>query len=151
MSTDQLSPNAWLLDFGQGFHAAVGTRVLLQLIDQPCLHQVPCTPPHCQNVLRWQGKLLPVMDMAALLGGAPLSVNLLAVAAYQDKPADSTRFVAFRLASPPAAIIVGDEQSCALPVHPSVWAKFAISCFGHRGEAIPIPNLERIFSAISEP
>jgi len=141
-------PNAWVLDFGPGLRAAVGTRVLLQITDHPALHNIPCTPAHCRSVFSWQSRLLPVMDMAAALGGAPLVPHLLVVAGYVAQPGAPTSFGALLLASPPVAVIAGDEQACSLPEHPAGWSEFAISCFGHRGDAIPVLHLGRVFSAV---
>jgi chemotaxis signal transduction protein len=124
--------------------AAVGTRVLLQILDAPSLYEVPCTPDYCHSVLSWQGRLLPVMDMAARLGEAPQAGRLVAVAGYQDGPNGAVHFGALLLAAPPQAIAVGDAQSCALPE--SFPSQYAISCFDHEGEAIPILHLARIFS-----
>lgn len=143
-------PNAWLLDFGPGLLAAVGTRVLLQIMEDPALHTVPYTPPQCRNVLSWKGRLLPVIDMAALLGGAPLSSRLLVVAAYREQSGEALRFGAFLLSSPPVAITVDDDQACPLPEQPGAWSKFAVSSFGHQGEAIPVLHLARIFSSLPD-
>ncbi len=139
-----LPPNAWLLDFGTSLRAAVGTRVLLQILDAPKLHEVPCTPAWCHSVLSWQGRLLPVMDMAVCLGEAPQERRLVAIAGYQDRPGGTLHFGALLLAAPPQAIAVGDAQSCALPE--TFPAEFAISCFDHEGAAIPVLHLARIFS-----
>ncbi len=149
MAAERLSaqrPNAWLLDFGQGMRAAVGTRVLVHIIDNPQVHRVPCTPPHCHGVVAWQGKLLPVLDMAARLGAAVQMPRLLAVAAYQDRPEEPARFGALLLAALPVAIAAGDAQSCALPEQPAEWGRYACSCFEHQEEAVPVLHLGRIFS-----
>jgi len=149
MATDQLSamrPNAWLLDFGQNLRAAVGTRVLLQIIDNPQLHAVPCTPPYCHRVVSWQGRLLPVMDMAARLGAEPQAARLLAVAGFREQPDEPTRFAALLLSAAPVAIAVADGQSCPLPEHPLGWSNFALSCFEHQESAVPILHLGHIFS-----
>ncbi len=141
-----LRPNAWLLDFGQTLRAAVGMRVMLQIIDSPKLHSVPCTPPHCHSVFFWQGRLLPVVDMAVILGNGPQKPHLLAIAGYQEQSGDPTRFGAFLLSAPPVAIIVGNDQACALPDPQEEWNKLSVSCFGHQGDAIPVLHLGRIFS-----
>ncbi len=139
-------PNAWVLDFGQTHRAAVGMRVLMQIIDSPRLHPVPCAPAHCRSVFSWQGRLLPVLDMAPLLGHEPTTPPLLAVAGYQEHAGEAMRFGAFLLATPPVAIIVGNDQACALPEEPAIWQKLSLSCFGHQGDAIPVLHLSRLFS-----
>jgi hypothetical protein len=139
-------PNAWLLDFGNALRAAVGMRVLMQIIDSPKLHLVPFAPPHCQHVLAWQGQLLPVVDMAVLLGYDPQAPRLLAITGHQEHAGDPTQFSALLLSAPPVAIIVGNDQVCSLPVQPEGWEKYALSCFGHRGEEIPVLHLGRIFA-----
>lgn len=141
-----LPPNAWLLDFGQSLRAAVGARALVQIIDSPELHEVPCTPPYCHSVLSWQGRLLPVMDMAARLTGMVQTVRLLVVAGYQERPEEPVRFGALLLASAPIAIAVSDAQACPLPEQPADWHKFAASCFDYQGTAIPVLHPGRIFS-----
>lgn len=143
-------PNAWLLDFGQGVRAAVGTRVLVHIIDDPRVHPVPCTPPHCHGVVSWQGKLLPVLDMAARLGAAAQMPRLLAIAAYQDRPEEPARFGALLLAAPPVAVVVGDAQSCPLPEQPAGWDRYAVSCFDHQGKAVPILHPGRVFSQVDD-
>ncbi len=139
-------PNAWLLDFGNTLRAAVGARVLVQIVDHPRLHPVPCTPPHCQNIYAWQGRLMPVVDVAVLLGREPQAPRLLAIAAFQEHAGDAVTFGALLLSAPPVAIIVENDQVCSLPEYPEAWEKFSLSCFGHQGEAIPVLHMGRIFS-----
>ena len=140
-----LHTNAWLLDFGQSLRAAVGARVLLQIFDNPQLHEVPCTPAYCRSVLPWQGRLLPVMDMAARLTDTPQAQRLVAVAGYQERPEVPVRFGALLLSAPPVAIAVSDAQSCPLPEQLPGWGQLSLSCFDHQGEAVPVLHLGRIF------
>ncbi len=140
------APNAWLLDFGQSLRAAVGARVLLQILDKPKLHEVPCTPPYCRSVLAWQGRLLPVMDMAARLTGKAQKPQYLVVAGYQENPDDPVRFGALLLSAAPLVIAVADAQACPLPEQPAGWSQFACSCFEHQGAAIPVLHPGLIFS-----
>lgn len=140
------TPNAWLLDFGAGLHAAVGKYVLLQLIDNPLLHPVPCTPDYCHHIVAWHERLLPVVDMAVRLDESSQSPHFLVIVGYQDLPANVTRFGALLLSSPPNAIAITDTQACPLPEHPATWSELALSCCNYQNAPIPILNLARIFS-----
>lgn len=137
--------NAWVLDFGMGYRAAVGARELLHLIDIPTAFNVPCTPAYCHRVLFWQGKLLPLLDVACRLGGAAHEASFIAVVGYQHKRGEYPQFGALQIVSPPTQVAVSDEQACNLPDETQDWDELAISCFEHNGVAVPVLNLNRLF------
>lgn len=139
--------NAWLLDLGASCQAVVGTRELLHLIDAPATYEIPYTPQYCRRVVFWQDRMLPVLDIPAKLGGAPQQAPFLAVVGYQRKRGEYPQFGALMLASPPQQLEVSDEQACPLPEEKHGWDKLAISCFDHHGDAVPVLNLARIFTA----
>ena len=139
--------NAWLLDFGGSCQAAVGLRELLHLVDTPASFAVPCTPAYCRRVVLWQERLLPVMDIAARLGGASPANSFIGVVGYQRQRGEHPQFGALALASPPRQLAVTDDQACRLPEENSAWRELAISCFEHQGVPVPVLNLNRIFGS----
>jgi hypothetical protein len=138
-------PNAWVLDFGGAHRAAVGTRVLVHLIDNPKTYSVPYTPSHCRYVLPWHDRLLPVVDVAARLGAVPRKPRLVAVACYRDRD-EGVRFGALTLAAPPVPAAIANGQQCSLPEQPE-WQELAASCADFMGAPVPILHLGRVFSA----
>lgn len=143
-----LRMNAWILDLGMGYKAAVGGRELLHLIDVPTIFPVPHTPLYCRSVVFWQERLLPVMDIAARLSGATQNAHFIAVIGYQQKRGDPPQFAALQLASPPSHVAVSDEQACSLPENVRGWDELAISCFEHQGDVLPVLNLNRLFTTL---
>ena len=141
-----LRMNAWILDLGMSYKAAVGGRELLHLIDAPSTFAVPCTPSYCHRVVRWQGRLLPVMDIVSRLGCTEQQAQFIAVVGYQQKRGEYPQFGALLLASPPLQASVSDEQACMLPESTQGWSKLAIACFDYQGEAVPVLDLNRIFA-----
>lgn len=140
--------NAWVLDLGMGYKAAVGRRELLHLIDVPKTFVVPCTPSYCHKIVFWQERLLPVMDIASRLCGTAQEAQFIAVIGYQQKRGDSPQFGALLLASTPLQVAVSDEQACTLPENPQGWDELAISCFEYDGDALPVLNLNRLFNTM---
>lgn len=138
--------NAWILDVGMNYKAAVGGRELLHLIDVPKTFSVPCTPVYCHKVVHWQGRLLPVMDITARLGGVEQQAQFIAVVGYQQKRGEYPQFGALLLASPPSQATVSDEQACSLPENYPGWKQLAIACFEYQGDAVPVLDLNRIFN-----
>jgi len=143
--------NAWILDLGIDCKAAVGSRELLHLMAVPTTFSVPCTPAYCHRVVHWQGRLLPVMDIASRLGRTELQAGFIAVVGYQQKRGEYPQFGALQLASPPLQASVGDEQACDLPVNTQGWSKLAIACFDYQGEAVPVLDLNRLFGTSPGP
>ena len=141
--------NAWILDFGNNYKAAVGGRELLHLIDTPVIYAVPHTPSFCNKVVSWQEQLLPVMDIAAKLGGANQSVKFIAVVGYQNQRGKQPEYAGLKLDSPPKQVSISDEHACNLPEAAQFWHEIAISCFEYQGEAIPVINLQVVFKAYS--
>lgn len=139
--------NAWILDFGMGYRAAVGGRELLHLIDVPTTFAVPCTPLYCRRVVFWQERLLAVMDIASRLSGTSQQAQYIAVVGYQQRRGEYPQFGALQLASPPLKASVSDEQACMLPEQTRGWDELAISCFDYFGDAVPVLNLNRLFDS----
>lgn len=138
--------NAWILNFGNKQTAAVGARELLHLLDVHSTLPVPCTPSYCNQIVTWQTRLLPVMDIALRLGGNAQSAQLIAVVGYQQKRGATPQFAALLLTSPPLKAQVNDEQACPLPEHTNAWDAISISCFDLNGKAIPVLDLYRLFN-----
>jgi chemotaxis signal transduction protein len=137
--------NAWILEFGNNYKAAVGGRELLHLIDAPVIYSVPHTPHFCNQVVSWQENLLPVMDMSAKLSGNKQVPKFIAVIGYQKKRGEQPIYAGLQLDCPPKQVFVSDEQACKLPESAQIWSEIAISCFEYLGEAIPVINLQSIF------
>jgi hypothetical protein len=138
--------NAWVLDLGMNFRAAVGGRELLHLIDVPTTLAVPCTPLYCRRVVFWQERLLALVDLASRQGGAAQEAQFVAVVGYQQKRGEFPQFGGLLLASPPLQIEVSDEQACSLPEEMRSWGELAISCFDYQGDAVPVIDLYRLFN-----
>jgi chemotaxis signal transduction protein len=154
-----LESNGWLLKLRGQLRAAVGLRELVHVLPHsPRLYPVPQTPPHARHVILWEGKILPVVDLAAYLeagveddmGTATKQLSLdhlVGIVAYQTAPATEVSLAGMLLGKVPERIRVTDDQACALPQGPAGWQQVAISCFEHPAHgAVPILDLPRLFS-----
>lgn len=141
---------AWLLDLGAGYRAAVGERQLVHLLYAPQSYPVPRTPAHARRVLPWQEHLLPVFDVVNWLGGAlpPTGLPVAGIFAYQRGQGEMPQYGALWLAAPPARLSVTDQQACDLPEPNSAWQALAISCFEHEGAPVPILDLRRLYGTV---
>lgn len=143
--------NAWLLDIGEGKRVAIGPRELVQIIDGKDSFDVPLTPPHVREVIFWQDRVVPVMQLPVRLGRKPCDGNILALVAYYDGDARKTAMLgAIHLAAPPVRVYVDDQQAVSLEDEDPVWRDLAISCFEQQGQAVPVLHLGRLFSASQE-
>jgi hypothetical protein len=141
---------AWLLDFGKGLQAAVGMHEMSQVLISPTLYQIPCTPFYCNEVVIWQQRILPVLDVNSLFEGQKILLDenggVIGLAMYQPDPQESPTYGCFYLSTTPTSIFVNDETACDLPAQQRHWEHFAISCFVYNNAAIPIIDLNRLFS-----
>lgn len=146
--TIEKTSRAWILDFGRGLQAAVGLHEMSQVALSPPIFEVPYTPHYCDEVLVWQNRLLPVLDVPSLLEGQKIfraQQEIVGIAIYQKNLAN-VGYAGVHLASLPIGIFVTDEQACALPQHLQHWQPLAIACFNIDHTIIPIIDLARLFS-----
>lgn len=141
--------NAWVLALDDQLRAAVGEHELIHLIEKPVLLDVPLSPYYCRQVVLWNDRLLPAMDLSAWLQGLPKANSdwkLAAVVAYQTALGATPNYGVLLLAGIPERLRVADTHACHLPKHPDGWRELALSCF-HRGEnAIPILDIPHLFT-----
>ena len=144
------SSNAWLLPLGDRLNIAVGEYEIMHLVHFPALFAVPGTPFYCNQVLVWQNQILPVMDLAAWVQGQShkREQKLIAIAAYTEPGSDATQHAGLLLEDVPRKVIVDDGTACDLPNEPNTdaWKRIAISCFKYTEHAVPIIDLQTVFS-----
>lgn len=105
---------AWLLQFGAHDRTAIGRRELLHLVDAVESFPVPLAPAHCREVLYWQDRPVPLMDLAVWLraDAGQDTRKYVGIVGYQLKRAGAPRFGALWLAAAPVRVEVSDEQTC---------------------------------------
>ncbi len=140
---------AWLLDLGHGRLAAVGEREQVHLQHEPVLHRVPATLPHAKEIVLWDNRCLPVIDIGVRVDGRASrgAGALVGVYAYQAAGETKVQFGALSLANPPRRVVLNDPVAAALPQPRAGWRDVAISCFEHEGVAIPVLDLTKVFAA----
>jgi chemotaxis signal transduction protein len=140
---------AWIVHLESGLCLALGEHEMVHFVEHPVLADIPHTPAHCHHVLRWEGELLPVLDLAAWLTGQPVDRSQAAVSIvrWQAHPESALQYGALLCTGIPQKVRVTDAQACDLPGQPSRWQDVALSCFQHNGQPVPIVDVPHIFSA----
>ncbi len=149
MEEEVKTSRAWLLDFGNNQQAAVGHHEMWQIILSPTLFNIPSTPTYCNNVMVFQGHILPVVNIPNLLGKESTSMvdrNVVGITVFQDNPANPIRYGCLLLANMPQNIYVSDDSACKLPDDKRYWEYLAISCFSYNDVVIPVINFASLFS-----
>lgn len=145
---------AWILQVAPGLSVAIGLRELVQLIDGSDIYQVPMAPDYCSEVLFWQKRAVPVLDLHRRLqcstpaGAKTGSTTILALLAYENLYTRAVEVGAVYLPTPPKKVIVNDNQA-SMPdaAQLAQWGQFAVSSFDHEGSIVPVLDLSRIFTA----
>jgi len=140
---------AWLLELGGGYQAAVGFNEMSQIIQEPVIFSVPCTPIYCQQVLLLDHKTLPLLDVTAFLSGQAVPqamINNVAIINYQDDNHEFVQQAALYLEEPPSSINLHDNQACDLPTDEPRWQDISVACFEHNERAVPVLNLLNLLS-----
>ena len=139
---------AWVLALDVGVWAAVGEHEMVHVLQAPTLFEIPDTPLYCCQVLRWEAEIVPVLDVAAWLGGrsAQAAPAMVGIFAYADATGEVS-YGGLPLQAIPTRRTVRDDQACPLPEQPAHWERIALSCFRDGERPTPILDLERLFSA----
>jgi chemotaxis signal transduction protein len=141
---------AYLLEYSTGHYFAFPVHTGMELVEQPRVVAVPGMPYFCLGLIAWQGRQLPLLDLAKLMAG-PIaqgkpSIGHVLVLAYQSAPGKALEYGAVCAPSLISKIEVVDSQQCELPSGSDALARLALSCFNIDGHAVPIIDSAKIFS-----
>jgi hypothetical protein len=140
--------NAWILNLDGAVRAAIGMRELVQIIEAPNTFSVPHTPAYSRNVMFWQNRMVPVLDLSIRLGRLSSDGKLVAIVGYQDDVYKTVGLGAIILNGPPVRVAVDDSSACALDEKMGHWRELSNACFSMEDVAIPVLHLSRLFAAV---
>lgn len=144
---------AWIIAITNELLAAVGEFELIHVLpDVPTLFKIPKTPDDCSQVLIWQNRIIPVLNLAARLANSTEQGSIIGIFAYRTEQ-QAINYGALFINGTPKRITVSDEQASPLPVELQAWASYIRCCFQDSSskQVIPILKLEQLFAAYNTP
>ncbi len=143
---------AWLLDCGGGVRVAVALHSLLHLIeDTALLQRVPVVPRHLGQVLLWQERLFPVIDVALLVSGTtPATPHTYVCMLGWHDATNASDYGGLLIRELPRRIQIQDD-AVAKPTARMVgqWQHLAVTYFDHQGQVIPIIAPAALFEPVA--
>lgn len=143
--------SAWMMSIDGDRRVAVGDLELVHVLpDEPELFPVLEAPAHCREVFLWEGRVLPVFDLALWFGGEREKNDEihLSVLRYRPAPGAPLAYGSLVIEGAPRQVLVSDRQACELPDGGGPWRHIAHACFDHGGGPVPVLNLPRIFAGV---
>jgi chemotaxis signal transduction protein len=140
----------WLLDCGQGSTVAVPAANMLHVVDDASLcFRVPMAPAHCDRVLVWQKRVLPIVDARRLLYPAVdrLIHEVFCVLGWSIRDDETEYGVITTIASPRRAVVRDDQCTAPTTEQAALWRSHALCVFAHQGTAIPIVDPASLFGS----
>lgn len=144
------SSNAWLLECSDALTIAVGDHEIVECVQPEQVFQVPTTPGYCANVVAWQGRLVPMLDMGeAFQAGARQGSPFVCLLSYQVGPRQPLQYIGLPVNRTPQKIEVDDEQVCEFAGDnvPALLQAISLCCFTHAELPVPIVDIARLCSA----
>ena len=110
---------AYLLEYLKGSYLAFATHTGVELVEQPRIVAVPGSPHFCLGLMPWQGRQLPLVDLARFILGPIVpdtpAIGHVLVLAYQKARFQALEYGAVCAPSLISKVEVVDSQQCDLP------------------------------------
>lgn len=143
--------DAWLLDCGESLSIAVGDHEMVELVQTGTQHQVTESSAQGTEVLQWQEKTVPVMEISSLHSGTGLAApdSYLCLLNYQVSVDTPLQQLALRVTRAPERIQVDDAQVCEFPreFDNSQLKTVTLSCFTHHAKPVLILDIASLCSS----
>ena len=140
---------AWVMQVDRVAKVAVGKMEMIHIVHKPEFITVPCSPEHCNRVIYWNKKIIPVMNLSFWFNDSVVYYhsNLVAIVTYQDENNGNIKYGGIQLLDPPAIDYVSNDQFSNSDSTDGKWKNIALSCYRNKSdENIPIIDLRTIFS-----
>jgi chemotaxis signal transduction protein len=139
---------AWLLNIASNIQLAIAEHEAAEYLEDPEIHYVPMTPAYSKNIIIWQDRMVPLIDLNVLYGNpATTDYRSVIVIAYQQKEYMPLQYIALVLAASPDKIFVSDEDACGLPEnYPESLRPCTLSLFQYNNQITSVIDMAR-FSA----
>jgi len=141
-----LSLRAWLLEAASGGMVAIGEREMVHVLDDYRSWPVPLAPRGCDRLLLWQGRVLPVMNLAARLGREAGQGGARAGVVAWSGADGAIAFGALVLHSLPIAEELGEPRAATIEDVPAQWRAYSHSAFFRQDEVVPVLDLAALFA-----
>ncbi len=141
---------AWMLDCGSGTVVAVSASNMLHVVEDAAQRfRVPLAPAHCNQVLVWQQRVLPIVDLAVLLtASAPVSKKIYSCVLGWRAPGDITEYGVFSTCSLPRRVLVTDDKAVTPTItQAELWRDIALGFFSYHGHSTPIVDPAAVFGS----
>ncbi|TNF39003.1 MAG: hypothetical protein EP315_00425 [Gammaproteobacteria bacterium] len=140
---------AWVLQVDRVARVAVGRMEIIHVVHEPEFIQVPCAPEHCNRIILWNNKIIPVMNLSSWFNNGVVYYhsNLVAIAIYADSQTGELAYGGIQLLEPPVLDHVSNTQACTDIMMQAKWQALAVSCYRNsRDETVPILDLTAVFA-----
>jgi len=143
---------ALLADVARGRTVAFAACATIELLERPDIVAVPGMAYYARGLLRWQRRLVPIIDLQTLLRAhadtPPAAPRYALVLAWQRIAGVALDHGAIGLAAPPRRIDVdADTALCPLPLDSDLWPLLAVSCLRDGDQAVPIVDTAALFGS----
>jgi len=136
------------MDVGAGQRAAAGAAHVVEYLMASEAIPVPRTPRHCRGLLFWRQRMIPVIDLAALLADgatAATATRRAVVLAWQERSREPLQYGALLVTVAPGEIWVSDDMADDLAAAPEAFRHIARTAIQHEGQVVPILDARRLF------
>lgn len=145
--TSAAAAAAWLLEYHPGKYAAFPATRALALAERPHVSTVPGAPAHCLGLMFWEGRYVPLLDLACMACPADRAAKAMPPPAYALVLAwhGPGGWQPGALSAPFMATMsqVSDPQQCASL--PDLLPHLACSWFSFEGQPTPVIDVDRLF------
>lgn len=141
---------ACVLEYAAGAFVALPIHAGVELVERPRFLPVPGMPGHALGLMAWQGRQLPLIDLASYLRGdaapAPEQIGHVLVTAYQTARGEPIEYGAVNAPFLVRMVEVGNSQACPLPAYLADRTDVAVACFRYQDQEVAVLDLARIFA-----
>jgi chemotaxis signal transduction protein len=143
---------ACVLEYRPGAYAALPIQSSVELVERPHVIPVPGNmPAFALGLMPWQGRHIPLIDIAAYLHGDPLAVDgpleHVLVVAYQPRRNAPLEYAALCAPFLVRMSEVTNDQACSLPPYLNERRSLVLACFQYQAQVVPILDLACLFAA----
>lgn len=143
---------AYVLEFNKRQYAAFSPYVSQEFITCPAVLPVPDMAHYAFGLIEWRNQFIPLVSLASLINAQSRLPDVppehCLVLAYRDEKTNGVLYGAVTAVNVPESLYVTNDEFCGLAndSYLEIWQKLSISCFSHKGRAVPVVDTDKLFN-----